>query len=54
MKTKPKEEKSIMQQLRDIRDKIGIEIKDINHEQLREYFDKHSTLFPKTVSEGKK
>jgi len=34
MKTK---EKSLLQQLRDIRDKLSSEIKDMSYEQLKEY-----------------
>jgi len=48
-----KEEKSIMQQLRDIRDKISMDIQDMNYEQLKAYFNKQKTIYPKSVWEKK-
>ena len=46
MKTKDKKEKSILQQLRDIRDKLSVEIKDMTYEQLKDYLDRQKTLHP--------
>ncbi|MEI6133297.1 MAG: hypothetical protein WCQ41_10820 [Bacillota bacterium] len=42
-------EKSLMQQLRDIRDKLSSEIKDMSYEQLKEYLDKKKSLHPKSA-----
>ncbi|MBS3913947.1 MAG: hypothetical protein KG003_05575 [Bacteroidetes bacterium] len=42
-------EKSVMQQLRDIRDKLSADIKDMTYKQLKEYLEKQKTLHPKTV-----
>lgn len=51
MKTKDKQaihaierEKSIMQQLRDIRDKVSSEIQTLTYEQLMDYLHKQKTL----------
>jgi len=41
-------EKSLMQQLREIRDKLSSEIKDMSYEQLKEYLDKQKSLHPKS------
>lgn len=49
MKTKEKNEISILQQLRDIRDKLSAEIKDMTYEQLKEYLDSQKTLHPTAV-----
>ncbi len=49
MKTKDKKEKSVLQQLRDIRDKLSMEIKDMTYEQLKEYLDRQKTLHPTAV-----
>ncbi len=38
-----------MQQLRDIRDKLSSEIKDMSYEQLKEYLDKKKSLHPKSA-----
>mgnify|MGYP001612156020 CR=1 FL=1 len=46
MKTKEKKQKSVMQQLRDIRDKLSAEIKGMSFEQLKEYLDRQKTLHP--------
>ena len=46
MKTK---EKSLLQQLRDIRDKLSSEIKDMSYEQLKEYLDNQKSLHPKSA-----
>ena len=56
MKTKDKikSDKTVVEQLREIRDKLNIEVKDISVEQLMEYLSKQKTLHPtgiwKTVS----
>ena len=39
-------EKSLIEQLREIRDKINFEIKDMTTEQIKEYFSKQKTLHP--------
>ena len=49
MKTKDKKEKSAIEQLRDIRDKLSAEIKNMSYEQLKEYFNKKTTLHPKAI-----
>ena len=46
MKTKTKDKPTVMQQLRDIREKISDEIKDMTIEQLNEYFKNQKTLHP--------
>jgi hypothetical protein len=46
MKTK---EKSHIEKLRDIRDKINAEIQDLTHKQLMQYLDKQQTLHPKAM-----
>ena len=43
---KIKEKKTVMQQLRDIRDKMSEEIKDMTTEQMKEYFENQKTLHP--------
>ena len=43
---KKKKEKSVMQQLREIRDKIGEEMKGMTPEQVKEYLDSKPSLFP--------
>ncbi|MBK9248279.1 MAG: hypothetical protein IPM69_09270 [Ignavibacteria bacterium] len=48
-KTTEKQEQSTVQQLRDIRDKIGIEIQDMTYEQLMKYIEKKATLHPSRV-----
>ena len=47
--TADKQNKSVMQELRDIRDKISLDIQNMNFEQLKEYIDARLTLHPKTV-----
>lgn len=47
MKTIEKKEKSVLQELRDIRDKLSEEIKDMSYEELLAYIDKQETLHPK-------
>lgn len=51
MKTKDliKTEKTLVEQLREIREKVSLDIKDLTLEQLKEYFSKQQTLHPKTV-----
>ena len=44
MKTKIKDSETVMQQLRDIRDKMSDEIKDLTLDQLKEYFKNQKTL----------
>ena len=44
MKTKETKQKSVLTQLRDIRDKLSVEIKDMSYQQLKEYLDKQKTL----------
>jgi hypothetical protein len=39
--------------LRKIRDKIGLEIKDMSFEELKKYIDEKSKIFPKKVWERK-
>ncbi len=41
-----KQEKSVIQELRTIRDKVSLEIKDMTLKQLKEYFNKKKTLHP--------
>ncbi len=43
---KNKTEKSTIQQLRDIRDKIGLEIQDMTFKQLKSYIKKNTTVHP--------
>jgi len=44
--TNKKKEKSAMQQLRDIRDKIGLDIQNMTFKQLQKYIDERLTLHP--------
>lgn len=48
MKTKNKDikEKSVVEQLREIREKISSEIQDMNYEQLMKYLDNKKSLHP--------
>jgi len=49
MKTKEinkTEEKTLIEQLREIRDKICLDIKDLTTEQMKKYFSKQKTLHP--------
>ena len=39
-------EKTLIEQLREIRDKISLDIKDLTTEQMKEYFSKQKTLHP--------
>jgi len=51
MKTKDKikSEKSLIDQLREIRDKVSLDIKDMTSEELKDYLNKKETLHPNTV-----
>lgn len=52
MKTKEKNktvEKTFIEQLREIRDKISLDIKDLTKEQMKEYFDRQKTLHPTSI-----
>ena len=50
MKTKLKKQvASTVEELRNIRDKIGIEIQEMNHVSIKKYFGKKTSLFPKRV-----
>jgi hypothetical protein len=49
MKTKEKKQKSVLLQLRDIRDRLSKEMKAMTYEQLKEYLDKQKTLHSKGV-----
>jgi len=51
MKTKEKKEKSIMLQLREIRDRISLEIKNMSAEEIMEYFKKRRLLHPTMYKE---
>lgn len=48
-KTKEIKEKSLIDEMRQIRDKINLEIKDLSVEQLRQYWKTKETLHPKSV-----
>ena len=58
MKKKKAKQKSIMVELREIRDKISLETQDMNYEELRKYIDEHlstpGSLYPKEVWENPK
>lgn len=47
-KTKEIKEKSVVEELREIRDKINFEIKDLSVEQLKQYWKIKETLHPKS------
>lgn len=51
MKTKEKNKsgKTVIEQLRDIRDKINLDIEDMSIEQMKEYFKNKKTLHPKST-----
>jgi hypothetical protein len=48
-KIKNKTDKTLIEQLREIRDKISLEIKDMTFEELKDYLKKKKTLHPTTV-----
>ena len=55
MKTAKKEKgKSEIELLREIRDKISLEIQDMSFEELKKYFDEKPTLYPKSVLKKQK
>lgn len=56
MKTKDKikSEKSLIDQLREIRDNVSLDIKDMNSEQLKDYLNKKETLHPKAIWQNSK
>jgi RNase adaptor protein for sRNA GlmZ degradation len=43
------QEKTVMQQLREIRDKIGVETQDMSFDQLKKYIEERLILHPKSV-----
>jgi len=47
MKTETKQTESMVEQLRKIRDEIGVEIQDLNPKQVLEYFNQQKGLLPK-------
>jgi hypothetical protein len=50
MKTREiKKTKSTVEKLRDIRDKVSMDIQDMTFEELKKYLDKRLTLHPKSV-----
>lgn len=48
METKIENNRSYVEELRSIRDKISLDIQDMNFEQLKEYLDQREGLFPKS------
>ena len=48
MKTKKKTKKSTIEQLREIRDKIGEEIKNLSSDEILKYFSKKKRLIKKS------
>ena len=42
-------EKTLIEQLREIRERISLNIKDLTTEQVKEYFSKQKTLHPISV-----
>jgi len=53
MKTKEKKGKSVIQQLRDIRDNISLEIQNMTFEQLTEYLKNKKSLHPTMAKKTK-
>lgn len=51
MKTKEKKSDATVRKIRDIRDKISLEIQDMNEEEIRKYFKQQSPLHPKLRKE---
>ncbi len=47
MKTKEKKSDTTVRKIRDIRDKISLEIQDMNTDELKKYFKKKAPLHPK-------
>lgn len=54
MKTVSKTVKPVNEQLREIRDNISMDIKDLDHNQLKKYLRAKKSLFPTSVWEKKK
>jgi hypothetical protein len=50
-KDKTKTEKTLIDELREIRDKLSLEMKDMTLEQMKAYLQKKETMHPKTVWE---
>ena len=46
--TKEKSNNSMISQLRAIRDKISLEIKDMNKNEMKNYFKRKKSLFPES------
>jgi hypothetical protein len=46
--TKEKSNNSMISQLRAIRDKISLEIKDMNKTEMKNYFKRKKSLFPES------
>lgn len=53
MKTETQQAESMVAQLRKIRDKIGLEIQDMNSEQILAYFKDKKGLLPQEVWQKK-
>lgn len=49
MKTKTNKKENSLQELRDIRDRIGVEIQDLKYEELKKYIEEKAILHPKSV-----
>jgi hypothetical protein len=49
LKVEENENKSMIAQLRAIRDKISLEIMDLNKDQIKAYFKRKKSLFSKRV-----
>ena len=51
MKTKDviKADKTVIEKLREIRDKVSLDIKDLSLKELKEYMNKQKTLHPTSV-----
>jgi len=54
MKQTVKKEKTNIELLREIRDKISLEIQDMDHTQLKKYLKNKKTLYPASVWEKEK
>ena len=46
MKTTHEKRKSVIEQLREIREKVSIDIKDMDHNQLEKYLSSRESIFP--------
>ena len=46
MKTKEKKDRTLIDELREIRDKMSMDIKDMTLEQIKNYLRKKKTLHP--------